>query len=101
MAGLEFGQVMERETFEQYLSHLEDLTERIKRMEKRIEEAAQEPEYRERVQKLRAFRGIDYLTALALSQQLPLRLMLCRTAGHRRRSSSRNACEQYCAPRSE
>jgi transposase len=66
MAGLEFEQVMEQETFQQYLSHLEDLTERIKRMEKRIEEVAQEPEYRERVQKLRAFRGIDYLTALAL-----------------------------------
>jgi transposase len=57
MAGLEFEQVMEKETFEQYLSHLEDLTERIKRMEKRIEEAARQPEYRERAQKLRAFGG--------------------------------------------
>jgi transposase len=66
MRGLEFEQALERETLEQYLSHLEDLTERIKRMEKRIEEAAQRPEYREQVQKLRAFRGIDYLTALAL-----------------------------------
>jgi transposase len=66
MAGLEFEQVMEKETFEQYLSHLEDLTGRIKRMEERIEEVAQQPEYREKVQKLRAFRGIDYLTALAL-----------------------------------
>jgi transposase len=66
MAGLEFEQVMEKETFEQYLSHLEDLTERIKRMEKRIEEVARQPCYREEVQKLRAFRGIDYLTALAL-----------------------------------
>ena len=35
-------------------------------MEKRIAEVAQEPCYREKVQKLRAFRGIDYLTALAL-----------------------------------
>ncbi|MDR0760677.1 MAG: IS110 family transposase [Treponema sp.] len=66
MKGLEFERVMERETFEQYLSHLEELTERIKRMERRIEEVAQQPEYREEVQKLRAFRGIDYLTALAL-----------------------------------
>jgi transposase len=65
MGGLKFERVMEKETFEQYLSHLEDLRERIKRMEKRIEEVAQEPD-RERVQKLRAFRGIDYLTALAL-----------------------------------
>jgi transposase len=35
-------------------------------MEKWIVEAAQQPEYRESVQKLRAFRGIDYLTVLAL-----------------------------------
>jgi transposase len=66
MGGLKFEQVLEEETFEQYLSHLEDLTDRIKRMERRIEEAAQEPYYREKVQNLRAFRGIDYLTALAL-----------------------------------
>ena len=54
------------ETVEQYLSCLEDLTDRIKRMEQRIAEAAKQEEYREKVQKLRAFRGIDYLTALAL-----------------------------------
>jgi transposase len=66
MGGLEFEQVLEKETFEQYLSRLEDLTERIRRMEKRIEEAAQGPCCREKVQKLRAFGGIDYLTALAL-----------------------------------
>jgi transposase len=66
LEGLEFEQVLEKETFEQYLSHLEDLTERVKRMEKRIEEVAQQGEYKEKVQRLRAFRGIDYLTALAL-----------------------------------
>jgi transposase len=66
MKGLAFEQPLEQETFEQYLSHWEDLVERIGRMEKRIETTAQEPEYVERVQKLRAFRGIDYLTALAL-----------------------------------
>jgi transposase len=70
MSGLEFEQVLEKETFEQYLSHLENLTDRIKRMEKRIEEAAQEPCYREKVQNLRAFRGIDYLTALALISEI-------------------------------
>jgi transposase len=66
MKGLEFEQGLEKETFQQYLSRLEGLTERIKRMEKRIEEAAQQAEYRGQVQKLRAFRGIDCLTALAL-----------------------------------
>jgi transposase len=62
MGGLEFEHTMEKETFQQYLSRLESLTERIKR----IEEVAQQSEYREAVQKPRAFRGIDYLTALAL-----------------------------------
>jgi transposase len=66
MKGLKFEQAMEQETFEQYMSHLEDLICRIGRMEKRIETIAQQGEYREKVQKLRAFRGIDYLTALAL-----------------------------------
>jgi transposase len=66
LEGLKFEQALERETFEQYLSHLEELTERIVRMEKRIAEVALQPEYRGQVQKLRAFRGIDYLTALAL-----------------------------------
>jgi transposase len=66
MRALKFEQVVEQETFEQYLSRLEDLRERIGRMEQRITEIAQGPCYRERVQKLRAFRGIDYLTALAL-----------------------------------
>jgi transposase len=65
MRGLEFEQVLEKETFEQYLSRLEDLTGRIKRMEKRIEEGANQEEYREKAQKLRAFRGIEYLTAPA------------------------------------
>jgi transposase len=35
-------------------------------MEKRVQEVAQGPCYREQVQKLRAFREIDYLIALAL-----------------------------------
>jgi transposase len=75
MRGIEFEQPLERETFEQYLSRLEDLTERIKRMEERTAEAARQPEYREKAQKLRAFRGIDYLTAPAL---------LCGIGGFRR-----------------
>jgi transposase len=64
--GLKCEQPFEQETLKQYLSHLESLAGRIQRMEQRVEEIAQQPEYREAVQKLRAFRGIDYLTALAL-----------------------------------
>jgi transposase len=66
MEGLEFEQVLERETLEQYLGRLDMLEGQIQRMEERIIEVAHQEEYRERVQKLRAFRGIDYLTALAL-----------------------------------
>jgi transposase len=66
MKGLEFEKLFEKEAFEQYMSHMEDLIERIGRMEARIETIAQQREYWEKVQKLRAFRGIDYLTALAL-----------------------------------
>jgi transposase len=66
MKGVVFEQGLEKEAFQQYLSRMENLIEQIKRMEKRIEAAAQEGEYAERVQRLRAFRGIDYLTALAL-----------------------------------
>jgi hypothetical protein len=46
LEGLKFEQVLEQETFEQHLSHLEELAGRIKRMEKRITGMAQEPEYR-------------------------------------------------------
>jgi hypothetical protein len=60
---------------EQYLSHQEGLTEGIERMEIRIRETAEEPAYRETIQKLRAFRGIDWLTALAL---------ICETGDFRR-----------------
>jgi transposase len=66
MEGLACEQGLEKETLEQYLSHLEALTERIGRLEQRIAEVGKQEDYRERVQKLRAFRGIDYLTALAL-----------------------------------
>jgi transposase len=66
LAGLEFEQILERESLEQYLSHLDSLAGRIQRLDKRIAAVAQQPEYGEDVQKLRAFRGIDFLTALAL-----------------------------------
>jgi hypothetical protein len=40
MHGLEFEKLFEKESFEQYMSHMEDLIERIGRMEKRIEAIA-------------------------------------------------------------
>jgi transposase-like protein len=41
------------------------------------------------------------VSAQALSQQFPFRLMLCRTEGRRSRSRSRKDVAQYCTPRSE
>jgi hypothetical protein len=40
--------------------------EKIGRLDKKLAEAANREGYAERVRKLRAFRGIDYLTALSL-----------------------------------
>ena len=71
LQGLEFERPLERETLEQYLGHMAALIERIKRIEARIVTVAQQPEYAARVQKLRAFRGIDYLTALAPGRSCP------------------------------
>jgi transposase len=66
MKELKFEMPLETETFQQYMSYIEELIDRIKRMEQNIEAVAKQPEYAASVQKLRAFRGIDYLTALAL-----------------------------------
>jgi transposase len=57
---------MERLTFEQYMSLIEDLKGRVEERDREIEKEAESERYKERVEKLRAFRGIDYLTALAL-----------------------------------
>jgi transposase len=64
--GLEFTQEHERLTFEEYLSEVEHLEDRLKRLDKKIEEIAETDRYAEKVKKLRAFRGIDYLTAVSL-----------------------------------
>jgi len=66
LKSLRFEREGERLTFEEYLSVLEALTERVKRLDRKIKEAAESDAYRERVKDLRAFRGIEYLTALAL-----------------------------------
>jgi transposase len=61
-----FDDELERLTFENYLAEIEELDDRIGRLDEKIKEVAQKAEYKEKVQKFRAFRGIDYLIALSL-----------------------------------
>jgi len=66
LSALHFEEKMEQLTLEEYFDEIRRLEEKLGRIEKVIEETAQWPIYAEKVKKLRAFRGIDYLTALSL-----------------------------------
>ena len=55
-----------QEILEEYLLHFDYLTEKIKRIDQRIEELCSEDEYREDVHKLECFLGIKKQTALAV-----------------------------------
>ena len=66
IAELSFEQSLEGETRDQYLSYITTLQTRIQRLEEKLQETAESSRYREAVQKLRAFRGIDYIIALSL-----------------------------------
>jgi transposase len=66
LSGLKFEQKMEQQTYEEYIDEILRLEDKIGRIDKAIEETAGRLEYAEKVRKLRAFRGIDYLTALSL-----------------------------------
>ena len=63
---LEFDSPLLRDTLEEYLLEYDRLTEKVEYLDKRIEEIAYEDEYREKVMKLRCFRGIETHTALSL-----------------------------------
>ena len=66
MASQAFAHELQRETFEQYISHLLELEDRLERIEAKIVDVANDAPYRERVSQLRCFKGIDYIIALAL-----------------------------------
>jgi transposase len=66
MKGITFLHLMHKETFETYYTRILELEERLVFMEARITEIAQTERYRESVNHLRCFKGIDYLIALAL-----------------------------------
>lgn len=66
MAGIDFRQPMQQETFQAYYTRLRELEERLSLMEARIIEIAKGDRYHEAVNQLRCFKGIDYLIALAI-----------------------------------
>jgi transposase len=67
MKGLNFPMPLEALTFEQYLSAIESLEGRLGRLEESIREVAESARYAQTVRKFRAFKGIDYIIALALA----------------------------------
>ncbi len=65
MKKLSFTLSPQKETFDQYFCHMMELEARLDRIEVSIIELAQTVPYREGINRLRCFKGIDYLTALA------------------------------------
>lgn len=66
MAKCEFHSELQKETFLQYQSNLAELESRVERIDATIVEVAMAQPYCEPVARLRCFKGIDYITALAL-----------------------------------
>jgi transposase len=57
---------MLKETFDEYYFMMKGLTEKLRMMDKRIEEIGRSEVYAKRVQRLRCLKGIDYLTAVSI-----------------------------------
>jgi len=66
MDKIEFAHEHERIVYEEYRSQILSLQERLTRLENKITEIAESPRYKTAVNKLRAFKGIDYIIALAV-----------------------------------
>ena len=66
MDKLEFVQDHERLVYEEYRSQIQSLEERLTRLEQHVKETTESPRYKEAVSRLRAFKGIDYIIALAV-----------------------------------
>ena len=62
--------VLQRETLDEYLLTFDVLSQRLADMTKRIEEISSEDRYKETVSKFRCLKGIDTLTALALTSEV-------------------------------
>jgi len=66
MKKLVFANVAQTATFEQYYTYIESLEQRIGRIDATIIETAQSAPFKERVDELRCFKGIDYIVALSV-----------------------------------
>ena len=66
LRSIKFGNDVVQETFSEYLLTLDQLTDKVERLDKRIAEFAQQEEYVEKVNKLVCFKGIKVHTALSL-----------------------------------
>ncbi|WP_181015555.1 transposase [Alkalispirochaeta sphaeroplastigenens] len=65
LSSLEFDSAIAAETFQEYLSEITRLEEKRTRIATRVEALGSEDRYKEAVRRLRAFKGIGTLTALA------------------------------------
>jgi len=65
MAGLQFDLAVDKMTYEYYLHYIENMEERIARVDEEIRKEAENERNAEKTRVLRAFRGIDYITALS------------------------------------
>jgi transposase len=61
-----FEREHERVVYEEYRSQIRALEERLTRLEQKITETAESARYKAPVNKLRAFKGIDYIIALSV-----------------------------------
>lgn len=67
---MKFEDASSQAVFESYLLAVDQLTERLQQLDRKVAEAAAEAPYREPVSWLRCFRGIDTLTAACLVAEL-------------------------------
>lgn len=70
LRSLSFEDLPSRVVFEDYLSAIEQLEERIATLNARLEELSQQEPYRERVGWLRCFRGIETVGAMTILAEL-------------------------------
>jgi transposase len=66
LRALEFVTPLMKATFDEYYYGIKGLEEKLRVMDKRIEEIAVSKPYVEWVNKLRCFKGVEYLTALSI-----------------------------------
>jgi transposase len=70
LRSLRFEHDADRVVFDDYLLAIEQLEERLRSLEQRIEQVSQQAPYAEAVGALRCFRGIDTLTAMGIVAEL-------------------------------